>query len=155
MSDNSQMNQFEYCYLVEDTDPEAMEMKIFIPKLMGGGMSMSNASGTKSFNANALKNTETKSSGSVGTQNYIVAKVQDSYMHKHKHHDCPGNCVNVCHGNTCSSSSILKPCGHFHHDHHFPHVGEYGKIPAGAQMICCIMNGNIKDIIITRMWCRW
>ena len=29
------LNQFEYCYLVEDTDPCATEMKIYVPKLMG------------------------------------------------------------------------------------------------------------------------
>lgn len=149
------LEQFEYCYLVEDTDPEATTMKIFIPKLMGN-MSMGNNKSSKSVNKQALMNDDGGGiDSSVETQNYIVAKVQDPYMHKHKHHDCPGNCVNVSHDNTCPSTSILKPCNHFHHDHHFPHLGEYGKIPKGAQMICCIMNKNVKDIIVTRMWCRW
>ena len=153
-----EFNQLEYCYLVEDTDPEAMEMKIFIPALMGGMGGYSNQKKKKSVNTDALINSDdsdTEVDSSVSTQGYILARVQDSYQHKHKHHDCPGNCPNVSHGNTCGSSSKLSPCPHFHHDHHFPHEGEYGKIPKGAQMICLIMNKNPKDIIITRMLCRW
>ena len=147
--------QFEYCYLVEDTDPEATSMKIFVPKLMGN-MSMSNKTSKKNVNKQCLMNDDDSGvDSSVQTQNFIVGKVQDPYMHKHSFHDCPGNCPNVQHGNTCGSESILSPCPHFHHDHHFPHLGEHGKIPAGAQLICCIMNKNIKDIIVTRMWCRW
>lgn len=147
-------DQLEYCYLVEDTDPEAMTMKIYVPKLMGN-MSMGNKKTKVSVDTNSLMNSDDTVDSSVETQNYITAKVQDSYMHKHSFHDCPGNCPNVSHNNTCGSSSILNSCPHFHHDHHFPHLGDHGKIPKGAQMICCIMNKNIKDIIVTRMWCRW
>ena len=153
-----ELNQLEYCYLVEDTDPEAMERKIFIPKLMGAMGSPSNKKSKKSVNTDALMNSDdsdTEVDSSVSTQGYILAPVQDSYQHKHKHHDCKGNCPNTSHGNTCGSSSKLAVCPHFHHDHHFPHLGDYGKIPAGAQMICLIMNKNPKDIYITRMLCKF
>lgn len=153
---SANINQFEYCYLVEDTDPEATEMKIYIPKLMGL-RSMSNTPQNSSVNTNTIKNENGgDASKSVTKQGYIVAPVQEPYMHKHKHHDCPGNCVNESHDNTCGkSSSKLAPCPHFHHDHHFRHLGDYGVTPAGTQLICCIMDHNIKDIIITRMWCKF
>lgn len=147
-------DQLEYCYLVEDTDPEAMTMKIYVPKLMGN-MSMGNKKTKVSVDTNSLMNSDDTVDSSVETQNFITARVQDSYMHKHSFHDCPGNCPNTSHSNTCGSNSLLASCPHFHHDHHFPHLGDHGKIPKGAQLICCIMNKNIKDIIVTRMWCRW
>jgi hypothetical protein len=162
--------QLEWCYLVEDTDPEATEVKIYIPKLMGN-MSMDSKQQKATVNTTALKNsapasdgnsggntqeaTSSNVSGSVTKQNYIVAKMQDPLMHQHKHHNCPGNCPNTNHSNTCGSSSILSSCPHYHHDHHLPHEGEYGKVPAGAKMICLIMNKNLKDVIVTRLWCRW
>ena len=151
-----QLNQLEYCYLVEDTDPKATQMKIFIPKLMGG-IKPSGSTGNKQINTGALMNDGDGVSvaASVSTQNYILAKVVDPYEHKHKHHDCPGNCVNSSHGNTCCGTSILSPCPHFHHDHHFPHIGEYGIIPSGTKMICLVMDGNLKDIWVTRFLCRW
>ena len=149
-----QLNQLEYCYLVEDTDPKATQMKIFIPKLMGG-IKPSGTTGNKQISTGALMNEGVNVSSSVSTQNYIVAKVVDPYEHKHKHHDCPGNCVNSSHSNTCCGSSILAPCPHFHHDHHFPHIGEYGIIPSGTKMICLVMDGNLKDIWVTRFLCRW
>lgn len=155
-----EMDQFEYCYLAEETSPDATEMKIFVPKLMGN-MSPGNKKSSKSVNTKALMNTSGDDGGdagcssSVSTQNYIVARVQDPYYHKHSFHDCPGNCPNTSHCNTCGSSSQLNVCHHFHHDHHFKHMGEKGNIPKGARLICCIMNHDINDIIVTRMLCEW
>lgn len=157
MPETANINQFEYCYLVEDTDPEATEMKIYIPKLMGL-IQMDNTPKDQSVNVNCIKNMLSGGGGAdnnATTQGFIVARVQEHYGHKHKHHDCPGNCVNQSHDNTCGkSSSVLEECPHFHHDHHFRHIGDYGVIPAGTQLICCIMDHNIKDVIITRMWCN-
>ena len=148
------MDQLEYCYLVEDTDPEAMEMKIYIPKLMGN-IAPGNTRSSMSYNSGAVENGG-GGGGSVQTQNFIVAKVQDSYQHKHHFHDCEGcPCPNKNHVNTCGSTSKLAVCKHFHHDHHFRHLGDHGPIPKGAKLICLMMNGSIKDIIVTRMWCRW
>ena len=156
MPATADINQFEYCYLVEDTEPTATEMKIYVPKLMGL-ISMNNTPQDESVMVNCVKNTNKGDvDGNATTQGFIVAKVQDTYSHEHKHHNCPGNCPNESHDNDCGkSSSILAPCPHFHHDHHFPHKDDYGMIPAGAQLICCIMDHNIKDIIVTRMWCKF
>ena len=49
------LQQLEYCYLVEDTDPAATSMKICIPKLMSN-ISPSNKSQKKSDNTNVLMN---------------------------------------------------------------------------------------------------
>lgn len=156
MSMTADVNQFEYCYLVEDTDPTATEMKIYIPKIMGL-IKMNNTPENEQVNIECIKNFNGNAgaNSSATTQGFIVAKVQEPYEHKHKHHDCPDNCVNISHDNSCGSSSLLDVCHHFHHDHHFRHRGEYGLIPAGTQLICCIMDHNIKDIIITRMWCKF
>ena len=152
-----QFNQLEYCYLVEDTAPDAKTMKVYIPKLMSG-VSQSNQS-TPAKNDKGIFMNENKGdlnvSSSTGSQGYFEVPVVDPYEHKHKHHDCPGNCPNASHGNTCCGSSTLVPCPHFHHDHHFPHMDDYGKIPAGAKMICLIMDNNIKDIRITRLICEF
>ena len=154
LTNTADINQFEYCYLTEDTDPEATYMKIYVPKLMGM-IDMNNKPEQDSVAASIIKNANSDVSNSATTQGFILAKVQEPYMHKHPHHDCPGNCINVSHPNTCGSSSKLADCPHFHHDHHFRHRKAYGKIPAGTQLICCIMDHNIKDIIVTRMWCRF
>jgi len=148
MSDK--MQQFEYCFLAEDTSPDATQVKIFIPKLQGM-MPMSNSTQSSSFSGSSLKNEGGGSGGSVTQAGYITARMQDPYSHKHSFHDCPGNCPNVSHDNTCGSTSCLNTCNHFHHDHHLRHVGEHGTVPAGSRMICCIMNGSVKDIIVTRL----
>ena len=151
----AEFDQIEYCYLAEDTDPDAMTMEVYIPKLQGD-MSMGNGESNEGVNKSAVMNADGACVSEQCTcKKSITARVQDSYHHKHGHHDCPGNCPNISHSNTCGSTSKLAVCKHFHHDHHFPHRGDYGMIPAGAQMLCIIMNKNIKDIIVTRMWCRW
>ena len=118
------LDQFEYCYLVEDTDPCATQMKIYVPKLMG------------------------QKTGSANTNQSGVD--QTSFMNSG---DCPGNCVNLVHGaqTCCPGTSDLKVCHHFHHDHHFPHEGDKGLIPKGSRLICMFMNHDPNDCIVTRM----
>ena len=160
-------DQIEYCFLAEDTEPEAVEVKICIPKLMGQ-MSMGNETTKTPVDKTAVMNDDGCGvKGSTETQNYIIAKMQDPYEHKHGHHDCQSkitgqdNCPNKTHNDSCGCTSHLKNCDHFHHDHHLPHKGQYGEmgrggyVPKGTQMICVIMNRNIKDIIVLRAWCRW
>lgn len=159
MAEKNRFDQIEYCYLVEDTDPRAQQVKIFIPKLMGEKTMGADAE-MKDVDTSAVMNEgDIGVKSNVPTQNYIIAKMQDPYAHEHKHHNCPGNCINEKHTNSCGCTSILEPCPHFHHDHHLPHEGEHagedGFVPAGAQMLCVIMNNNVKDIIVLRAWCRW
>lgn len=156
------LNQFEYGYLVEDTDKAATSMKVHIPKLMGvaGG---GNGTTTKSVDSSIIMNkdkSKIKVSSSVSGKNYIDAPVVLPYEHEHPHHNCQGydgsnNCPNTSHNNTCHhpGSSILKPCPHFHHDHHFPHMGADGMIPAGSRVIVMFMDNNVNDCRITRMIC--
>ena len=80
--------------------------------------------------------------------------------HRHKFHDCTpqaANCPNATHSAfTChSGTSCLKPCPHFHHDHHFPHVDDKGKIPKGSRVILLFMNHDINDAIVTRLECKF
>ena len=155
------LQQFEYCYLVEDTDPRAREMKIYIPKLMGQ-MSGGNKKVSKPIDKSSIINAsdcDTGSASSVQSANYILAPVQLELAHRHKLHDCPGNCINLVHSAmTChSGTSTLKPCPHFHHDHHFPHTtdGTGGVIPANTQLICMFMDQNPNNCIVTRIWCKF
>lgn len=156
MPGNQKPNQIEYCELAEDTDPEALTMKIFVPKLQGL-MNMTSEAQSSSVNTSVVLNDDGGGvSSSVNSQAPIIAKVVDPPQHKHPHHDCQGTpCPNASHPNTCCGDSILNPCAHYHHDHHFPHPGAKGKIPAGTKMICIMMNDNPKDIWVTRWLCEW
>ena len=154
-----ELDLFEYGYLVEDTDPNATKMKVYIPKIMGG-MAPSATPTKTSIDTNSLMNDGDSSGGedvsvdnSVQTQNYIEAPVTLAYSHEHSFHNCPGNCVNVSHPCSCPGSSTLAPCPHFHHDHHFRHMDEKGKVPKGSRVICLIMNKNPKDVRVTRLCC--
>lgn len=152
------LNQFEYCYLVEDTDPCARTMKIRVPKLHGN-MTSSATGSTQSVNKSGISNSSESSVDSTATVQdtggTITARVSLELAHRHSFHDCPGNCVNLVHtAQTChSGTSNLKVCHHYHHDHHFPHSGETGKIPAGTKMICMFMDNNVNDCFVTRMLC--
>lgn len=149
------LDQFEYCYLVEDTDPCATQMKIYVPKLMGQktGSANTNQSGVNQTSFMNSGDCKLESSSQVQSANYIVARVQMPLAHRHSFHDCPGNCVNLVHGaqTCCPGTSDLKVCHHFHHDHHFPHEGETGLIPKGSRLICMFMNHDPNDCIVTRM----
>lgn len=153
------LNQFEYCYLVEDTDPCAREMKIYVPKLQAQttGSSKSATTGVDQSSFMNADDCKLQSSNKVESAGYIVAPVALELAHRHKIHDCPGNCPNATHDAvTChTGTSHLKPCPHFHHDHHFPHDESTGMIPANTQMICMFMGENATDCIITRMWCKF
>nr|DAR84738.1 MAG TPA: hypothetical protein [Caudoviricetes sp.] len=152
---NFSLNQFEYCYLVEDTDPCARTMKIYVPKLMGqknASNSTTNASIDQSSFINS-QDSRLESSSNVQSANYIVARVQLPLAHRHKFHDCPGNCPNKVHDaqTCCPGTSTLKDCPHFHHDHHFPHLGDKGLMPKGTRLICMFMNDDPNDCIVTRL----
>lgn len=157
------LNQFEYGYLVEDTDRNATSMKIFIPKLMGvegGGTGRGSVSVDKGIVMNKDKNSVGTTS-SVATKQYMDVPVVLPYEHQHPEHNCQGyngqnNCPNTNHQNKCHhpGPSILAPCPHDHHDHHFPHLGgRYGKIPAGSRVIVMFMDNNVNDCRVTRMIC--
>ena len=150
---------FEYAYLVEDTDPCATSMKIYVPKL-AGTKAPGNSSNKSSVNQSMIGNSSDSTlqeASSAGGQSYITARVAMPLAHRHKHHDCPGNCINEVHSaSTCHEGiSCLKPCPHFHHDHHFPHVGAWGLIPKGSRVIVLFMNHDVNDAIITRLECKF
>lgn len=157
-----QLNQFEYGYLVEDTPRNATSMKVYIPKLMGVVGGGSNT-GKQNIDSGMIKNKDKSNitvSSSVSTKQYIDIPVVMPYEHEHPIHNCQGydgtnNCPNTSHQNTCHhpGKSILKPCPHFHHDHHFPHLGITGMIPAGSRVIVMFMDNNVNDCRVTRMIC--
>lgn len=160
LSGNShKMNQFEWCYLVEDTPSTAREMKIHIPKLQGKNPPSDKANAT-SVNADSFANSnESKLSSDkkIEQGGPIVAKVQLELAHRHKFHDCEGcPCPNKDHPGDCchSVTGHLNMCNHYHHDHHFPH-NKKGMIPKGTKMICLIMDENTNDVIVTRLWCEF
>lgn len=155
---NFQLEILEYAFLAEDTDPCAEVFKIYVPKLQGNTQGGS-SSNTETTDSSAISN-DTNSGSTSSTaekQQYINARVSPEYMiaHRHKFHDCPGNCVNLTHtAQTChSGTSTLKVCHHFHHDHHWPHVGDKGMIPAGSRVIVAFMNHDPNDAIVTRLIC--
>jgi len=149
----------EYGYLVEDTDPTADVFKVYIPKLQGA-TSPGSGSSSSSIDGSSFANSSDSSlegAGSASEKQYIEARVSPEIMiaHRHKYHDCPGNCVNQVHtASTChTGTSTLKPCPHFHHDHHWPHTGdgETGKIPANTRVIVIFMNHDVNDALVTRL----
>ena len=152
------LNQFEYCYLVEDTDPCATTMKIYVPKLQAQQTGSAEPI-EQPINDSSFLNTEEsklQNSNNVTKANYITARVTLPLAHRHDFHDCEGcPCPNAEHNlSTCHpGTGYLVLCEHYHHDHHFPHVGEKGKIPAGTKMICMFMNDNPADCYVTRMLC--
>ena len=152
------LNQFEYAYLVEDTDPCARVMKVECPKLtamLNGGNTPNNESVDKGLIVNDTEST-VNPAGSVTKADYIVARVVLEHAHRHKFHDCipqSPNCVNKVHGG--SKPCKLKPCKHHHHDHHFPHLGDFGKIPKGTKVIVMFMDNNPNDCYVTRLWCEF
>ena len=86
------LDQFEYCYLVEDTDPCATQMKIYVPKLMGQktGSANTNQSGVDQTSFMNSGDCKLESSSQVQSANYIIARVQMPLAHRHSFHDCPG-----------------------------------------------------------------
>lgn len=154
------LNQLEYGYLVEDTDPCARTMKVDVPKL-SGCLAGGSGSRQESINNSAFANSSECSAGSGSTsseQNYITAKVCLELAHRHSFHDCPGcPCPNKVHDVVICEvgTSHLKRCDHYHHDHHFPHLGETGMIPAGTKVIVLFMDENPKDCYVTRLWCEF
>lgn len=152
------LNPLVYGYLVEDTPCDATVMKMYIPKLMGlaGG-----GSGQVTENINSGVSATGGGAGSVTSKQYIEVKVCDPYAHRHPTHDCQGydgsdNCPNKKHQNTCHhpGDSILKPCPHTHHDHHFPHM-DNGMIPSGTRFIIIVMDDNPSDLRVTRLICEY
>ena len=147
----------EYGFLVEDTDPCATTFKVYVPKLLGnktGSASKSSSSTDTSSIANDDFSGKSSTTESAGC---IEARVSPEIMiaHRHKFHDCPGNCVNLTHtAFTCHGGvSNLKVCNHWHHDHHWPHVGDKGMIPANSRVIVAFMNHDPNDAIVTRLIC--
>jgi hypothetical protein len=159
-SNGVKLNQLEYGYLVEDTDPCARTMKVECPKLTatlaGGGDTHKGSINNSKF---ANSGDCSVGSGSTSTEgNYITAKVCLEVAHRHSFHDCPGcPCPNATHDAiTCHpGTSHLVRCDHYHHDHHFPHLGETGMIPAGTKVILLFMDNNPKDCYVTRLWCEF
>lgn len=152
-----QLELLEYGFLAEDTDPCATTMKVIIPKLQGMSTGSSNKNSSKVDSSAFANSSDSKlqSSNTSSEQGYITARVAMELAHRHKFHDCPGNCPNATHDAiTChSGTSHLVPCPHFHHDHHFPHVGDKGKIPANSKVIVCFMNHDVNEALVTRLIC--
>lgn len=157
---SQKLNQFEYCFLAEDTACDAEKMKVVIPKLSsvaGGG----NGTSTSSVNKSSLSNNISGVDNSVSSQQYVEVKVQMKLEHQHPECDCWNasggkNCPNESHKNTCHhpGDSILSPCRHHHHDHHFPHDSN-GMIPQGTRLICLCMSDDPSDIYVTRFICEF
>ena len=155
-----QLNQLEYGYLVKDTDPCARTMEVFCPKLnamQSGGADVSKEPVSKSSFANDSESS-LDSGSSIESKQSIVAKVCLEVAHRHSFHDCEGcPCPNKVHSaETCHvGTSRLNPCNHYHHDHHFPHMGETGLIPAGTKVILLFMDPAGNDVYVTRLWCEF
>lgn len=160
------LNQFEYAYAVEDFDPAAEYIKVYIPKLMGSVQASPKSQKTtldRSTFANS-PNCKVTGSSSVSSQGYILARVVDKRNHTHPQLFCfnpvygTNNCVNRSHSNTCHhpGSSILAPCkhDHWHYDFNNEPVGG-GNIPAGAKLIVMFMDGNLTDCWVTRFICHY
>jgi hypothetical protein len=151
----------EYGYLVKDTDPTAKTFEIYVPKLQGNttGSDKSTSSSIDGSNFGNSSDTDFGGGKSATEKGNITARVSDEIMiaHRHKFHDCPGNCPNKVHSaQTChAGTSTLVDCPHFHHDHHWPHLGETGMIPANSRVIVLFMNHDIKDAIVTRIECKF
>ena len=152
---------FEYGYLVEDTDPTAEVFKVYVPKLQGNTQGGSGKSKERIDSSNFANSSDSdlESADSAGTKEYIEVPVSPEYMiaHRHNFHDCPNNCVNAVHSAmTChSGTSNLKPCPHFHHDHHWPHTEEMGKIPKDSRVIILFMNHDVNNGLVTRLECKF
>ena len=153
-----QLNQFEYAYLVKDEDPNAETMEVFVPKLHGN-MNPSAKGSSKPVDKSVFMNSgdsTIQSSGSASERGSIIARVVMPLAHRHQFHDCEGcPCPNKVHDAvTChSGTSHLKPCNHYHHDHHFPHVGDFGMVPEGTKVIVMFMDENVNDCWVTRFCC--
>lgn len=152
-----QLELLEYAFLSEDTDPCASVFKLYVPKLAG---TMNNTSSTEmviSDSSSIANDTGSGGNNSSEKGSLIEARVSPEIMiaHRHDFHDCPGNCVNQTHQcQTCHSGhGTLKPCQHYHHDHHWPHLGTNGMIPKGSRVIVLFMNHDPKDGIVTRLIC--
>lgn len=165
-SSGIEFNQFEYAYSVEPFDPEATEIKVYIPKLMGNSEA-SPKTAPKTINKNVFCNSnscQVTNASSITSQGYIVAKVVDKVNHQHPHLHCVNtkygcdNCPNRVHSNDGhhSPNSYLKKCYHDHWHYHFnnePCGG--GPIPAGAKLIVMFMNNDINDCWVTRFICHY
>ena len=158
-NEGSKLELLEYGFLYEDTDPTASVFKVRIPKLQGSapagaGSQKSSIDGSNFANDSS---TEMQSAKTASEKPYLELRVSPEIMiaHRHSYHDCPGNCVNAVHSAfTChAGTSNLKPCPHFHHDHHWPHVGKNGKIPKNSRVIVLFMNHDPKDGLVTRLIC--
>lgn len=160
------LNQFEYAYAVEDFDPEAEFIKVYIPKLMSNITAQPKTQKSAVNRSVFINSSECKvsSAANVAAQGYILARVVDKRNHQHPHLFCyntkygKNNCVNKSHSNTCHhpGSSILAPCMHDHWHYHFnnePVNG--GNIPAGAKLIVMFMDNNINDCWVTRFICHY
>lgn len=151
------MELLEYGYLVKDEDPMASTFEVYVPKL-SGMQEGSSKSTTQTADTSAIANEgAAATSASTQSKSTITARVSPEIMiaHRHKFHDCPGNCINLVHkADTChTGTSTLKVCHHFHHDHHWPHQGDKGMIPANSRVIVLFMNHDMKDAIVTRIIC--
>lgn len=154
-NENFKVELLEYGFLTKDTDPCAEVFNVYVPKLQGLTTGGSNTT-TESTDTSKIAN-DTNSGGSASTSQShgTDIKVSPEIMiaHRHKFHDCPGNCVNLTHDAiTCHpGTSHLKVCHHFHHDHHWPHVGEKGMIPANTKVIVLFMNHDPNNGLVTRL----
>ena len=165
-SSGVQINQLEYAYAVENFDPAAEYIKVYVPKLMGN-MEAKPKVENKPINSSTFGNgadCPATGSSSIKAQGYIVARVVDKRNHTHPWYFCnhpkygTDNCPNRAHCNTCHhpGSSILAPCYHDHWDYDFNNepVGG-GMIPAGAKLIAMFMDNNINDCWVTRFICHY
>ena len=152
-----ELNMFEYATLAEDTDPNATEVKVIVPKLSGAMDSPENEQEKQVDQSKFANSSDSKleSGSSSKVSGAITVKVVHSGAHRHKHHDCwpqSSNCPNATHtAFTChSGTSDLVTCMHFHHDHHMPHLAEFGMIPKGTKVIVLFMDNNPNDGYLTR-----
>jgi hypothetical protein len=152
---------FEYAYLVKDTSPTAKTFEVYVPKLQGNTSGSDKSTKSNIDSSNFANSSDSNFGGgkSSSEKGSITVRVSDETMiaHRHSFHDCPGNCVNEVHtAQTCHpGTSTLKPCPHFHHDHHWPHLGETGMIPANSRVIVLFMNHDPNDGIVTRIECKF
>jgi hypothetical protein len=153
---------FEYGYLVRDEDPTAKTFEIYVPKLQGNTTGSAKSSSSSIDNSSFANSSDSDfGGGNKSTEKgSIKARVSDEIMiaHRHSYHDCEGcPCPNKNHpGDSCHPvTGHLNPCNHFHHDHHWPHLGENGKVPANSRVIVLFMNHDINDAIVTRIECKF
>lgn len=153
---------FEYGYLVKDTHPCATTFEVYVPKLQGNTAGSDKSTKSNIDSSNIANNGETDFGGgnSTSEKGSITVRVSPETMiaHRHSYHDCPGTpCPNATHDavTCCPGISTLKPCPHFHHDHHWPHKGSSGMIPANSRVIILFMNHDPNDGIVTRIECKF